>query len=502
MSVPTTTAVGSLWLAGRPDVHYPAPTTDRHFDVLVLGGGITGLTTALLLRRRGARVAVVEADRIGSGATGNNTAKVTALQGTLLSQVRSARGSAVAAAYAEHSLRGVELVAEIAAELDVDCALQRRAAFTVAATTSELPTVEREADAAREAGLPVQWTDRTDLPYPVAGAVRLADQLEFHPVAYAYGLAAAIDGDGSRVFEGTRALGVTESAPVRVDTDHGPLTGDRVVVATHYPVWDRGLYFARMETTRAYCVAGRVRGEPSRDMAITAGSPTWSTRSAGDRMIVCGQDHPAGARGVDPGRYDVLEDYLRRHWDVVEVTHRWSAQDAMPYDHTPMIGTYTPVSSRMYVAAGYSKWGLSGGSMAAALLAEQLASGTAPTTDVFSPHRLSLRGLPTLARLQAKVGVDIVGDRLRSAEVDTVSDLAPGDGAILRRGTDRTGVYRDETGGLHAVSVRCTHLGCLVRFNGAERSWDCPCHGSRFDVDGAVLEGPAVEPLARKDPPR
>ena len=458
MSVPTTTAVGSLWLAGRPDVHYPAPTTDRHFDVLVLGGGITGLTTALLLRRRGARVAVVEADRIGSGATGNNTAKVTALQGTLLSQVRSARGSAVAAAYAEHSLRGVELVAEIAAELDVDCALQRRAAFTVAATTSELRTVEREADAAREAGLPVEWTDRTDLPYPVAGAVRLADQLEFHPVAYAYGLAAAI--------------------------------------------WDRGLYFARMETTRAYCVAGRVRGEPSRDMAITAGSPTWSTRSAGDRMIVCGQDHPAGARGVDPGRYDVLEDYLRRHWDVVEVTHRWSAQDAMPYDHTPMIGTYTPVSSRMYVAAGYSKWGLSGGSMAAALLAEQLASGTAPTTDVFSPHRLSLRGLPTLARLQAKVGVDIVGDRLRSAEVDTVSDLAPGDGAILRRGTDRTGVYRDETGGLHAVSVRCTHLGCLVRFNGAERSWDCPCHGSRFDVDGAVLEGPAVEPLARKDPPR
>jgi glycine/D-amino acid oxidase-like deaminating enzyme/nitrite reductase/ring-hydroxylating ferredoxin subunit len=499
MSVPTTTAAGSLWLADRPDVHYPPPDAERHFDVLVLGGGITGLTTALLLRRRGARVAVVEADRIGSGATGNNTAKVTALQGTLLSQVRSSRGAAVAAAYAEHSLRGVELVAQLADELGMDCALQRRAAFTVAADKSELRAVEREANAAREAGLPVEWTDHVDLPYPVAGAVRLADQVEFHPVAYAYGLAAAIEGDGSRVFEGTRARGVTEGSPVRVDTDHGPLTGDRVVVATHYPVWDRGLYFTRMETTRSYCVAGRVRGEPSRAMAITAGSPSWSTRSAGDRMIVCGQGHPTGARGVEAGRYAVLEDYLRHHWDVVDVTHRWSAQDAVPYDHTPMVGTYTPISSRMFVAAGYSKWGLSGGSMAAALLAEQLAG--AETTTAFSPHRVTLRGLPTFARLQAKVGVDIVGDRLRPGEVSSVTDLAPGSGAILRRGADRTGVYRDEAGDLHAVSARCTHLGCLVRFNGAERSWDCPCHGSRFDVDGAVLEGPAVEPLARKEPP-
>jgi glycine/D-amino acid oxidase-like deaminating enzyme/nitrite reductase/ring-hydroxylating ferredoxin subunit len=499
MSVPTTTAAGSLWLADRPDVRYPPPATDRHFDVLVLGGGITGLTTALLLRRRGARVAVVEADRIGSAATGNNTAKVTAVQGTMLSQVRSSRGSAVAAAYAEHSLRGVELVAAIAEELGVDCALQRRAACTVAVERSELKTVEREAQAAQEAGLPVEWTDQVDLPYPVAGAVRLAHQVEFHPVAYAYGLAAAVDGDGSRVFEGTRALSVREGSPVRVETDHGPLTGDRVVVATHYPVWDRGLYFARMEATRAYCVAGRVRGALTRDMAITAGSPTWSVRSAGEKMIVCGQDHPAGARGVQAERYGVLEEYLRRHWDVVEVTHRWSAQDVMPYDHTPMIGTYTPVSSRMFVAAGYSKWGLSGGSMAAALLAEQLAG--AETTDAFSPHRLTLRGLPTLARLQAKVGADIVGDRLRPGEVDSVGEIAPGSGAILRRGTERTAIYRDETGGVHAVSARCTHLGCLVRFNGAERSWDCPCHGSRFDVDGGVLEGPAVAPLARTEPP-
>ena len=496
---PTTTAAQSLWLAALPATTYPRPSDERAFDVLVLGGGITGLTTALLLKRRGARVAVVEAGRVGAGVSGNNTAKVTALQSTLLTSIGSTRGTQVADEYAARSLAAVELVAELAEAEHIDCDLQRREALTVAVQDAELGDVEREFEAARRAGLPVEMTTSVDLPYPVAGAVRLPDQVEFHPVKYVAGLAAAVDGDGCRVFEGTRALSVSDGSPVRVKTTHGPLTGDRVVVATHYPVWDRGLYFARVEASRSYCVAARVRGEPSRGMSITAGSPMWSYRSAGDLMIVLGNDHPAGARGVDSSRYTAVEDHLREHWDVQEVTHRWSAQDPIPYDHTPMIGTYTPTSSRMYVATGFAKWGLSGGTMAATILAEQLSGG--PGSAAFSPHRVSPRGLPQLARLNAKVGIDLVGDRLMPGQISSAAELAPGSAGVVRSGTERTGVYRDPDGGLHAVSMRCTHLGCLVRFNAAETSWDCPCHGSRFDVDGEVLEGPAVRPLPRRDVP-
>ncbi|GAA5127127.1 FAD-dependent oxidoreductase [Pseudonocardia adelaidensis] len=496
---PTTTAAQSLWLAALPGTTYPQPSDERAFDVLVLGGGITGLTTALLLKGRGARVAVVEAGRIGAGVSGNNTAKVTALQSTVLTSIGSTRGTEVADEYAARSLAAVELVAELAADEGIDCDLQRRDAFTVAPRDEELADVEREFDAARRAGLPVEMTPSVDLPYPVSGAVRLRDQVEFHPVKYVGGLAAAVEGDGCRVFEGTRALGVTDRSPVRVETTHGPLTGDRVVVATHYPVWDRGLYFARVEASRSYCVAARVRGEPARGMSITTGSPTWSYRSAGDLMIVLGSDHPAGARGVGRSCYTAIEEHLREHWDVEEVTHRWSAQDPIPYDHTPMIGTYTPGSSRMYVATGFAKWGLSGGTMAAAILAEQLSGG--PGSAAFSPHRVSPRGLAQLARLNAKVGADLVGDRLMPGRISSAAELAPGTAGVVRSGTERTGVYRDPDGGLHAVSMRCTHLGCLVRFNAAENSWDCPCHGSRFDVDGEVLEGPAVRPLPRRDPP-
>jgi glycine/D-amino acid oxidase-like deaminating enzyme/nitrite reductase/ring-hydroxylating ferredoxin subunit len=497
---PTTTAAHSLWLAALPATRYPPPSDERAFDVLVLGGGITGLTTALLLKLRGVRVAVVEADRVGAAVSGNNTGKVTALQSTVLSSISGTRGTVVADEYAARSRTAVELVDELATSEDIDCDLQRRAAFTVAVEDGDLTNVEREYEAARRAGLPVEMTAAADLPYPVAGAVRLADQIELHPVKYVSGLAAAVDGDGCRVFESTRALSVVDGSPVQVETTHGRLTGERVVVATHYPVWDRGLYFARMEASRSYCVAGRVRGEPARGMSITTGSETWSYRSAGEYMIVLGQSHRTGARGIDESRYTVVEQHLRSHWDVEQIVHRWSAQDPIPYDRTPMIGSYLPGSSRMYVATGFAKWGLSGGTMAAAILSEQLVGG--PGTDAFSPHRVSARGLPQLARMNARVGADMVGDRLMPGQISSAAELAPGSAGVVRSGTERTGVYRDLDDTLHAVSMRCTHLGCLVRFNAAETSWDCPCHGSRFDVDGAVLEGPAVHPLPRRKPPR
>ena len=496
---PTTTADQSLWLSALPDITYPPPTDERNFDVLVLGGGITGLTTALLLKRRGVRVAVVEAGRVGAGVSGNNTAKVTALQSTTLSTIRGIRGPDVADEYAARSLAAVELVAELAEAERIACDLQRRTAFTVAVEDGDLPGVEREYEAAKHAGLPVEMTAKVDLPYPVAGAARLREQVEFHPVKYVHGLAAAVDGDGSRVFEHTRALRLDEGRPIRVDTSHGSLSAERVVVATHFPVFDRGLYFARMEVSRSYSVAARIRGEPARGMSITTGPTTWSYRSAGELMIVLGSSHPVGSRGVDGSCYEAVEDHVRQHWDVEEITHRWSAQDAIPYDHTPMIGTYTPVSSRTYVATGFAKWGLTGGTMAATILSEQLTCG--PGTAVFSPHRISPRGLPQLAKINAMVAVDLVGDRIVPGQISSAADLAPGSAGIVRSGTERTGVYRDPDGELHAVSMRCTHLGCLVRFNAAETSWDCPCHGSRFDVDGEVLEGPAVTPLPRRNPP-
>ncbi|MCX2729242.1 FAD-dependent oxidoreductase [Saccharopolyspora sp. NFXS83] len=489
------------WDTARLPARVPPVAAAGDFDVAVLGGGITGLTTALLLRRAGARVAVVEAGRVGSGATGSSTAKVTALQATMCSTIRSQRGPEAAAAYAAVCADAVERVAALAAEERIECALRRRPACTYAADAAETEAIDAEAAAAREAGLPVELDRAAGLPFPVAGAVRLADQIEFQPVEYAAGLASALRDDGCAVFEDTRALDVRQGAPCEVVTTGGTVRAERVVVATHYPVLDRGLYFPRLEAERSYCVAARVGPHEPLPLAINVRAPKRSLRSAGEAVVVCGESHPTGSPAGRPP-YAALEEFARRHWPVEEITHRWSAQDPTAYDRFPMVGPYLPGSTRLFVATGFMKWGLCGGTAAAALLADRLTGTPGPEAEPFDPGRVSPRSAGRLAKMNAGVGVAFVGDRLTAGEVGSVEQVPLGAARVVRAGTDLTGVYRDEDGCAHAVSLRCTHLGCLLRFNDDERSWDCPCHGSRFDVDGTVLEGPAVRPLPRKEPER
>jgi nitrite reductase/ring-hydroxylating ferredoxin subunit len=312
------------------------------------------------------------------------------------------------------------------------------------------------------------------------------------------GLAAAIPGDGSHVFEATRVVGVKHGQPWQVRTNRGMLTADHVVVATHYPIFDRGVYFARLHAERSYCIAARVQGPLPKGMSISAGSPTRSIRSYKDLLIVGGEGHHAGDSDATPERFERLEAFARQHWDVSAVTHRWSAQDPVPYDHLPVIGRYAPRASRLWVASGFMKWGLASATFGAMILTDLIGGRDNAWADCFNPNRVSLRSAHELAQLGGRFSVEFVGDRLKPARGGSAADLPRGEARVVRDGIGKKGVYRDDDGTLHAVSLRCTHLGCLLRWNGAERSWDCPCHGSRFDVDGAVLEGPAVNPLERR----
>ncbi|WP_433872414.1 FAD-dependent oxidoreductase [Saccharopolyspora sp. CA-218241] len=445
------------------------------------------------------RVAVVEAGRVAGATTAYNTAKATALQSTVHSAIRAHRGTEAAQVYAAANTHAVAEIARLAEQEGIECDLRRRPAYTYATGASDLPAVEQEAQAAREAGLPITFSTVVDLPFPVAGAVKLDDQIEFHPVRYALGLAAALVRAGGAIFEGTRALRLREGSPCRVETEHGAAVGDRVVVATHYPVWDRGFYFARLEPHRSYALAARIRGDAPQDLGINTGQPTRSIRSYDGRLVLAGEGHPTGAV-AGTGPYDRLEAFAREHWDVAEVTHRWSAQDPVPYDRFPMVGQYTPVSARTYVATGFMKWGLTGGTFAGTVLADLITGQDNAWAEALSPNRVSPRAAPVLGKMNLRVGAHFAADRMVRSQVEEVDEIPSGEARIVRDGVELSGVYRDDDGGLHAVGLRCTHLGCLVRFNGAERTWDCPCHGSRFDVDGGVLEGPAVRPLPSKEP--
>ncbi|MDT7797106.1 MAG: hypothetical protein QOI78_539, partial [Actinomycetota bacterium] len=451
----TTTDRQSLWLHTVPDAPaYPALSGRHDADVAVVGGGVAGLTTALLLARHGAEVVVLEAGRVGSGASGNNTAKVTALQATRYSTLEREHDPAVAAGYAAAATAGVELVAALAE--GIDCDLHRAPATTFAHTAEETATVRAEAGAAERAGLPVEWTERLDLPFPTFGAVRLPDQIVLHPAKYVRGLAEAFVAEGGRIFEHSRVRDVSVTAPYRAHTADGTLRARHVVIATHYPILDRGLFFARLEAQRSYCVAARLSsGTPPEDLAISAGSPAWSLSRHGDHLIVGGQSHPAGERGVDFGRYRALAEFARRHFDVAEITHRWSAQDPQPYDHLPMAGTYLPGAANMWVATGFDKWGLAMGTVAGEVLADRITGLPHPHAELFSPHRVTLSGTPALLQQNFEVVKDLIGDRLLPPDAADPDDIPVDTARVLSDGRGRKGVYRDRDGVTHAVSLRC-----------------------------------------------
>jgi glycine/D-amino acid oxidase-like deaminating enzyme len=286
-----------------------------------------------------------------------------------------------------------------------------------------------------------------------------------------------------------------------VRTTDGEVRAGHVVVATHYPILDRGLYFARLKSQRSYCIAASLAsGRPPQTMAISAGSTTRSIRGYRDLLIVGGEGHPTGSGKATTERFARLERFAREHWNVEDLTHRWSAQDPVPYDHLPMIGPYRPGSSSLWVSTGFMKWGLATATFAAVLLADRIAGRDDPWDGAFSPSRVSLTSAHEVAQLGAKFTADFVADRLRPPQAIASAHVPAGEARVVPDGIGRKGVYRDHDGNLHAVSLRCTHLGCLLRFNAAEHTWDCPCHGSRFAPDGTVLEGPAVAPLERRSP--
>jgi glycine/D-amino acid oxidase-like deaminating enzyme/nitrite reductase/ring-hydroxylating ferredoxin subunit len=494
--------MSSLWTEGAPELHAPPLERDAEFDVAVLGAGITGVTCAHLLAKEGRSVGLFDAGKVGHGVSGHSTAKVAAQHRLAVSEIASGHGADAARAYAQANRFGVERIVATASELGIDCDLRRKPAYVWAATPEQVTDVQEEAAAERDAGLPAEVTSDTELPWGVPAALRLPDQAEFHPVKYLVGVAAAARELGAEVFEGSRAMKVKDGDRPAVTLENGRVVRARhVVVATHFPFLDRGGFFARMHAERSYAIALAIEGPVPQGMYISV-SGSHSLRSIpdgeGELLQVGGEGHKVG-QADEAERVARLEDWARRRFEVREVRSRWSTQDNISIDGLPYVGRLTPFSERILTATAFRKWGFSNGVAAAQILTDLIADRPQEWAEAFDSTRLgNARSLATFAKENANVGAHFAGDRLKRAGM---SELAPGEGRIVRDGLGQTAVSRDEGGELRAVSARCTHLGCIVEWNGAERSWDCPCHASRFAPDGSVLQGPAVNPLEPRPVP-
>jgi len=475
-------------------------------DVVVVGAGITGLSTALALRTAGLTCMVAEAKNIGFGTTSGTSAHINTILELSYDRMIAKFGEENAKLVARGAREACDRIRQLAKLHAPGCNWLERDAYLFAKDDKQSEELEKIVEGTKAVGLPASIVDDMPFPSTFVKAARFPGQAQFHPARYIHGLAAAFKAAGGVLMEGCRVLEVEpKDEAVEVMTERGTVRARHVVYATHIPPGVSILHF-RNAPYRSYVLSARVRVEAELPAALVYDmeDPYHYYRTEdvdGDRLLIAGGcDHKTGHEEDTAKRFQELEAHVRSLFSVEAVTHQWSSQYFEPADGLPYIGKLPMADDRIYVATGFNGNGMTLGTLASIILADLITKKGSAYEEVFDPARVSVvAGFANFV----KEAVDVVGHLVtapfpakRMAELD---ELTNGEGRVVQHDGRSIAVHRDEHGHLHAVDPACSHIKCTVAWNGAERSWDCPCHGSRFSVDGEVLTAPSRKPLQRLD---
>ncbi len=428
--------MNSIWDETASRVQFAPLKESKKTDVLIIGGGIAGLLCAKILKNQGTDCILVEADRICSGITKDTTAKITLAHGLIYDSLIRRFGPERARLYLEAQQRACQAYADLCR--DCQCDYERKDSYVYA--MHDRRRVEREVDALNRLGVKAEYVDTLPLPFSVAGAVRVKEQAQFHPLKFAFSIAKDLP-----IYESTKVLELGKGKAV---TSHGEITCEKIIVATHFPILNKhGSYFLKMYQHRSYVLA--LDGAPALDgMYVDESDKGLSFRSYKNLLLLGGGGHRTGKRG---GNWKELEEFAKTHYKDARIAYKWATQDCMTLDRVPYIGQYSKNTPGLYVATGFNKWGMSSSMVAAMLLCDLVLGKSNRYADVFSPSRSILHPQLVVNAFESTVGI-----------------LTP-------------------------TAPRCPHLGCALKYNRAEHSWDCPCHGSRFTERGELIDNPATD---------
>jgi glycine/D-amino acid oxidase-like deaminating enzyme/nitrite reductase/ring-hydroxylating ferredoxin subunit len=488
---------------------YPALAQDLDADVCIVGAGIAGLTTAYHLARAGQQVVVLDDGPIGGGESGRTTAHLTAALDDRYIEIERLHGEHAARVAAESHRAAIDRIERICRVEGIDCGFERVDGYLFLGGDDDESLLERELDAVRRAGLAVEMLARAPITsFDTGPCLRFANQAQFHILKYLAGLARAIERDGGKIFCGSHVSEIADGEPAHVKTEDGrTVTARELVICTNSPVNDWVTMHTKQAAYRTYVIGARIpRGSVPRALYWDTPDPYHYIRldsgssRPDDVLIVGGEDHKTGQDDEPEERFRCLESWTREHFPMVrDVEYRWSGQVMEPIDALAFIGRNPGDDKHVLIATGDSGNGMTHGTIAGMLLSDLAMGRDNPWTTLYDPSRITLRAAGEFAKENLNVARQY-SDYLTPGDVEREDQIRPGSGAVIRRGARKVAVFRADDGALHERSAVCTHLYCIVEWNSVERTWDCPCHGSRFDAYGKVVNGPAVADLAMIEP--
>ena len=494
----------SIWLDTTTRTAFPRLDHDLAVDVAIVGGGITGVTAALLVQREGLQVAIVEADHIAEAETGLTSAHLSTHHDLYYGDTISKFGERKARLVADSRKASIARIERLQRELGIACELERVPAYLYELDEKCVDELLEEAEACQRVGIACDFVPDVPSFFPVAGALRFADQAQFHPRRYVLGLVHAFVEAGGTVFERTRVTGVEDGKPCRIVTKHGVITAKHAIVAANVPVNNRFFLITKLASYRSYVIGARI------PLTAAPRGLFWDTLDPyhyirvqqtehGPVLLVGGEDHKTGKDVVVEECWERLEAWTRAHFPVETVDFRWSGQVVEPADGLPYIGKNS-LEANVLVATGFSGDGLTNGTIAAMLCTDLVVGRENEWAPIYDATRITaLASAKEFLTENLDFPAHFLGDLFKPATARAVEQVHPGEGRLVQLGRERLAVYKAPDGTAHAFSPVCPHMGCHVQWNGGEKSWDCPCHGSRFACDtGKVLNGPAVAGLAPK----
>lgn len=476
---------------------------DINVDVTIVGGGITGITAAYLLSKQNVKVALIEAGKILTGTTGHTTAKITAQHGLIYDELISHFGMEKAKNYYDASSQALQFIKNTVTQSQIDCDFLEQDAYIYATTDEYAQKIQKESKAYEKLKISGSPIDSIPFDIDIKAGLGMSKQAQFHPTKYLTHLVKDLQKESVQLFEHTTAVDIEDAdseKPVVVTKNGKRISCSFVIVASHYPFYDGlGFYFTRMYQERSYILGVKTEKSYPGGMYISADDPTRSIRFTpynGENLILIGGENHKTGQGIDTYQHhEALKQFAENTFPVSGIPYRWSAQDLITLDKVPYIGPITQGKQRILIATGYRKWGMTNGTAAAMVLSDFVLGKQNGFLELYEPSRFEADpSIKKFTSINADVAKHLIKGKLEFVP-KIPRDVGNEEGSVVMVNGKRAGGYRDEKGELHLVDTTCTHLGCECEWNHAERTWDCPCHGSRFSYTGEVINGPALKPL-------